>query len=225
MRVSIIIPTLDDGEQLKATLPPLQPYRSDGHEVILVDGGSEDDTREIAAGQVDLLLASNRGRAVQMNEGARRATGELLLFLHADTILPPEAMTTLLVDLPACVRRWGRFDVRLSGSHPMFRIIETMMNFRSRLSGIATGDQAIFVGKKLFDELGGYKEIPLMEDIAICRLLKRVSRPLCMKERVVTSSRRWEENGILRTILLMWRIRLAYAVGADPHDLAKYNYN
>jgi len=221
MKVTIIIPVLDDGAQLRRTLPTLQGFRQSGHELILVDGGSGDDTREIAASSVDIILDSNRGRALQMNAGARGAGGELLLFLHADTLLPPEAMSALLAELPDSGRRWGRFNVRLSGRRRMFRVIETMMNHRSRLSGIATGDQAIFVEKHLFDKAGGYPEIPLMEDVALCRLLKRFGRPLCIRQPVITSSRRWEEQGIWRTILLMWRLRLAYALGADPHDLAK----
>ena len=144
-----------------------------------------------------------------------------MLFLHADTIVPPGAMAAFLADFPASRWAWGRFDVRLSGHNFMLRVVEKMMNIRSRLSGIATGDQAIFVRREAFERVGGYPEIPLMEDIALSRALKRLSRPLCIREPVVTLSRRWEEEGILRTIFLMWRLRLAYALGADPHRLAR----
>lgn len=221
MKISIIIPTLNDCEQLRSTLPPLQGFRSDGHEVILVDGGGEDDTPGVADGQVDLFLTAERGRAAQMNEGARRAAGALLLFLHADTLLTEEAMAALLKNLPGSGKCWGRFDVRLSGSRQMLRVVETMINLRSRLSGIATGDQGIFVEREAFERAGGYPDIPLMEDVALSRALKRLSRPLCISSPLITSSRRWEERGIWRTIRLMWRLRLAYALGADPRDLAK----
>jgi rSAM/selenodomain-associated transferase 2 len=221
MKASIIIPALNDREQLRSTLPPLQRFRSAGHEVILVDGGSADDTRSVAEGKVDLLLSTGKGRAVQMNEGARHATGEILLFLHADTRLGDEAMAALLDRFPAGGKRWGRFDVRLSGSRPMLRVVETMINLRSRLTGIATGDQGIFTSRKAFESVGGYREMPLMEDIALSRSLKRSGRPLCIGTPLVTSSRRWEEKGIWRTILLMWRLRLAFALGADPRELAK----
>jgi rSAM/selenodomain-associated transferase 2 len=221
MKVSIIIPALDDGEQLAKTLPTLRRFRDEGHELILVDGGSSDDTKEISAGRVDAILESDTGRAVQMNAGARRASGEILLFLHADTLLPEAAMKELLEKLPASGRRWGRFDVRLSGDRSMFRLIERMINIRSRLSGIATGDQAIFVERRLFDEVGGYREMPLMEDVELSRRLKRGGPPLCLRQRVITSSRRWDERGTWKTILLMWRLRLAFALGADPGSLAK----
>jgi rSAM/selenodomain-associated transferase 2 len=221
MKVSIIIPALNDSEQLRSTLPPIQCFRDDGHEVILVDGGSGDDTAAVAAGKVDRFLTSKRGRASQMNEGARNATGEIFLFLHADTQLGEEAMEALLEQLPGSNSQWGRFDVKLSGGRKMLRVVETMINLRSRLSGIATGDQGIFAEREAFERAGGYPDIPLMEDIALSRALKRLSRPLCISAPLITSSRRWEERGIWRTIRLMWRLRLAYALGADPRELAK----
>jgi rSAM/selenodomain-associated transferase 2 len=159
-----------------------------------------------------------------LHAGAREARGDTLLFLHADTLIPPETMAEFLDGFPASRRVWGWFDVTLNGSHFMFRVVETLMNARSRLSRITTGDHAIFVKRESFEKVGGYPEIPLMEDIAISRLLKREGRPFCPARRIVTSSRRWEEKGILRTILLMWRLRLAYAFGADPHDLARSYY-
>lgn len=159
-----------------------------------------------------------------MNAGARQARGDVLMFLHADTVVSAEALAALLTEFPASGRSWGWFDVRLSGRHPMLRVVERLMNVRSRLTGITTGDHAIFVRRATFEEVGGYPDIPLMEDIALSRRLKRASRPLCLAQPVITSSRRWEEKGILRTILLMWRLRLAYALGADPHRLAR-SYN
>jgi rSAM/selenodomain-associated transferase 2 len=205
---------------VQRNLPALQYFRAAGHELILVDGGSSDDTIQRAAGLADVITESAKGRAVQMNRGASLAAGDLLLFLHADTLLPDGAIDLLVTRLNGSGRRWGRFDVRLSGSRPMFRVIESMINFRSRLSGIATGDQAIFVERSLFREIKGYPEIPLMEDVALSRALKRTGPPLCFRERVITSSRRWEERGVWRTIFLMWRLRLAYALGADPFRLA-----
>ena len=219
--VSVIVPSLNESAAIVATLSVLQTMRRSSHEVILVDCGSDDDTTELAHPLVDRIVNGPRGRAVQLNIGARAARGDVLLFLHADTLVPPEAIRALLEGFPTSGRAWGRFDVRLSGSHVMFRIVEKMMNLRSRLSGIATGDHGIFVRRETFEKIGGFPEIPLMEDVAISRRLKRESRPYCPRARIVTSSRRWEENGILKTIVLMWRLRLAYALGADPADLAR----
>ncbi|MEO6696754.1 MAG: TIGR04283 family arsenosugar biosynthesis glycosyltransferase, partial [Gammaproteobacteria bacterium] len=162
-----------------------------------------------------------RGRARQMNLGAATACGEILLFLHADTRLPQNAGAVIHSGLAQTGARWGRFDVRLSGRPPLLRVVEALMNWRSRLTGIATGDQAIFVRRDLFERAGGFPDIPLMEDIALSRILKRFSRPFCVRERVITSSRRWEQHGIVRTIFLMWRLRLAYALGADPEQLVR----
>jgi rSAM/selenodomain-associated transferase 2 len=219
--ISVIVPALNESEWIAAALTSLRELRGSGHEVLLVDGGSDDSTAEVAAPWVDRVLSGPRGRARQMNAGAREARGEILLFLHADTVMPPAAMAAFLTGFPSSGRVWGRFDVRLSGRRVMLRVVEKMMNVRSRLSGIATGDQAIFVRRETLERVGGFPEIPLMEDIALSRALKRLGRPLCIREPVVTSSRRWEEHGILRTILLMWRLRLAYALGADPHRLAR----
>lgn len=223
--LSVIIPTLRESGQIATTLRPLQQARRAGHEVILVDGQSRDGTCEIAEPRVDRLLVCEKGRALQMNAGARLARGEILMFLHADTVVSPEAMAALLDEFPSSDRVWGWFDVRLSGRHPMLRVVEKLMNLRSRLSGITTGDHPIFVRRETFERVGGYPEIALMEDVALSRLLKREGRPLCLGQRVITSSRRWEERGIVRTILLMWRLRLAYALGADPDRLARSYYS
>lgn len=219
--LSVIIPALNESRQLEPTLSALQGMREAGHEVILVDGGSEDGTPGIAAPLVDSVLLSPRGRARQMNAGAREARGDILLFLHADTLVSPDSIAVLLEEFPSSGRSWGRFDVRLTGNGSLLRLTAYMMNLRSRLSGIATGDQAIFVRREIFERIGGYPEIALMEDIAISRTLKRLSRPFSIRRPVLTSSRRWEARGIWRTILLMWRLRLAYFFGADPERLAR----
>ena len=219
--ISIIVPTLNESHGITATLTHLQALRQAGHELIVVDGGSMDDTVTHAAPLADRLVTAPRGRARQMNAGAAAATGDVLLFLHADTILPIDAAAHITVDNN---HLWGRFDVRLSGTHPLLRIVESMMNLRSRLTGIATGDQALFVERALFLVVGGFPEQPLMEDIALSRKLKRHGRPLCLRIKVTTSSRRWEQNGIWSTILLMWRLRLAYFLGADPARLARLYY-
>jgi rSAM/selenodomain-associated transferase 2 len=224
-RLSIIIPTLNEGTRITSALDALVELRWFGVEIIVVDGGSGDATIQRARMRADHVIRARRGRATQMNAGAAIATGEILLFLHADTKLPPEAERVIFDSLAHAPHEWGRFDVAIEGNHPMFRIIATTMNLRSRISGIATGDQAIFVKRDVFHAVGGFPEIPLMEDIALSKALKRRSRPLCIPDRVVTSGRRWETNGIARTIVLMWRLRLAYSLGADPARLARqYGY-
>jgi rSAM/selenodomain-associated transferase 2 len=219
--LSIIIPTLDEEAAIGDLLHDLAPFRAQGQQVVLADGGSRDRTLEIAAGMVDGIVYSARGRAAQMNAGARAAVGDILWFVHADTRLPAGAGERLL-QAYADGSRWGRFDVRLSGSQPLLRVIETAMNLRSRVTSIATGDQGIFVARDLFDAVDGFPQIPLMEDVALSSMLRRNGRPACIRRPALqTSSRRWEENGVLRTLWLMWRLRLAYALGAAPRDLAE----
>ena len=193
--------------------------------MIVVDGGSRDATIQRARPRADRVILAPRGRALQMNAGAEKASGNVLLFLHADTRLPADADHVLLSELERSGRVWGRFDVKIEGRSPLLIVVAWLMNIRSRLTGIATGDQAIFVRRAAFQAAGGFPAIPLMEDIALCKRLKRVSRPLCLREFVVTSARRWESNGVITTILLMWRLRLAFFFGADPKDLARrYGY-
>jgi rSAM/selenodomain-associated transferase 2 len=218
--LSIVVPSLDEADGIAGALAALAPLRARGVEIIVVDGGSSDGTMERARPYANVVISAPRGRALQMNAGAARARGEILLFLHADTLLP-EAADALIVDgLKRTRRGWGRFDVAIAGRHPLLKVVAWLMNLRSRLTGIATGDQAIFVTRSLFTAAGGYPEIALMEDIALSKRLKHFGPPLCMRHRLTTSGRRWEKHGVLRTILLMWRLRLAYWLGADPAKLA-----
>lgn len=228
--ISIIIPVLNEAPILTATLSALQSLRAAGHEIIVVDGGSADPTVALAKTWADQVIISKCGRARQMNAGAAIARHTLLLFLHADTQLPPHADQLIISALqkngrhphhPYHLGQWGRFDVQLSGKHFLLRIIEWSMNWRSRITGIATGDQAMFICRNLFQRVGGFPDIPLMEDITLSRTLKRHARPVCLPHAVITSSRRWEQRGILRTLLLMWGLRLAYALGTDPHRLSR----
>lgn len=219
--LSIVIPSLDEAEGIGAALEALRPLRERGHEVIVADGGSTDGTPRLAARGADRVIAAARGRARQMNAGAEVATGSVVVFLHADTTLPPEAdraVSDALGDRPG----WGSFAVRLSGPHPAFRVIERMISLRSRLSGIATGDQAIFVARDLFLAAGGFADVPLLEDVDLCRRLRRIVRPVRPRAPVVTSSRRWEAGGIARTTVSMWWIRGAGALGVQPARLARY---
>jgi len=216
-QLSIIIPTLNEEEGIVEFLQPLQQLRADC-ELLIVDGGSDDYTVELAQPYVDDVLKSAKGRAMQMNEGAAIASAPVLLFLHADTSLPDDALTQIqsAIDRGA---NWGRFDVTLSTNDLRLNIVAWMMNKRSYLTGIATGDQAIFVKKDLFEELGGFANIALMEDIELSSRLKKQGRPYCVKSKVISSARRWLSFGVIRTILLMWFLRLRYFFGADPIEL------
>jgi len=218
--LSIIVPCLNEAEGICDMLAALAPLRARGAEVIVVDGGSTDGTAECAAPHADCVIGAPRGRAAQMNAGAARARNEILLFLHADTLLPESADALIVEGLKRSRRGWGRFDVAISGSHPLLRVVAWLMNVRSRLTGIATGDQAIFTTRSLFTAAGGYPAIALMEDIALSKQLRRFGPPLCLRHRLTASGRRWEKHGVVRTILLMWRLRLAYWLGADPGKLA-----
>ena len=207
---------LDEAAGIGGALEALAPLRRAGHEVIVVDGGSQDGTGEIASGLCDRVLRSARGRAVQMNAGAAAATGEALVFLHADTLLPGGADQQILKALKS--RPWGRFDVEIEGRSPLLKLVAWCMNQRSRLTGIATGDQAIFVRRDAFK---GFPEIPLMEDVEFSASMRRLGAPACLRARVRTSGRRWETRGVLRTIFLMWSLRLRHFLGARPEDLAR----
>ena len=223
MKLSIIIPVYNEVDHIVAALRRLQNYRLQGHEVIVVDGGSRDNTFDCAVGLVDKLLMSKPGRAMQMNIGAEQATGDVLVFLHADTELPHLA-NKLIIDVMKNKHQWGRFNVQLSGQHVLFRVIENMMNWRSCLTGIATGDQVIFVQRAVFGQVGSYPEIKLMEDIELSKRLKSFGKPACIKSRVITSSRKWEKNGIVKTVLLMWRLRLLHFFGVSADKLHAQYY-
>ena len=218
--LSVVIPCLNEAGGIVAALDRLQPLRRRGVEVIVVDGGSGDGSGALAVSLADRVLSAPRGRASQMNAGANVAHGPVLLFLHADCALPADGDRLILGGLQASGKRWGRFDVSLAGAHPLLKIIAFMMNWRSRLTGIATGDQGLFMTRGLFADAGGFPAIALMEDIALSRSLKTCGAPLCLRARITASGRRWERHGVLRTILLMWRLRFAYFRGAEPADLA-----
>ncbi len=223
-RLSIILPVLDEASAIGARLGALQALRAHGAELVVVDGGSQDGTLACCAGLADQVRVAARGRARQMNAGAAASSGDVLLFLHADTELPPQAFESIIAAIDDGAQ-WGRFDVRIDGAHPMLRVIERMMNWRSRLTGIATGDQAIFLRRDVFERIGGYEDISLMEDIRLSARLKRESAPACLAASVTTSARRWEKHGIWRTMLLMWRLRAAHFFGANPENLARqYGY-
>ena len=219
MRLSIVVPVLNEATGIVPALTALLPLRERGHEVIVVDGGSSDSTVELAQGLADRMLAAPRGRASQMNAGAAAASGDALVFLHADTRLPEHA--DALVAQALSRHRWGRFDVRIDSAHPLLAVVGAMMNFRSRLTGIATGDQAMFASRAAFNEAGGFAGIALMEDVELSSRLRRRGPPACLREEAITSGRRWERNGVVATIVLMWRLRLAYFFGADPARLAR----
>lgn len=216
MKLSIIIPVLNETPAVVPALEHLQPLRLRGHQVIVADGGGSDTGAGLAAPLADRVIEAPRGRARQMNAGAANANGDVLLFLHADTRLPPHAAEAVILAMDS--HDWGRFDVRIEGSSALLAVVAFCMNWRSRLSGIATGDQAIFVRRTAFP---GFPEIALMEDVAFSKSMKRLSPPACLREKVVTSGRRWERNGVVRTVVLMWRLRLAYFLGARPEELAR----
>jgi rSAM/selenodomain-associated transferase 2 len=223
-KLSIVMPVLDEAAEIEAALQALAPFRTRDVEVIVADGRSGDGTTERARPLADRVIVAPRGRSSQMNAGAAAARGDVLLFLHADTRLPENADRLVLDGLARSSRSWGRFDVRFDGGG-LLRVVAAMMNLRSRLTGIATGDQALFMTRAALDKAGGFPPIALMEDVALSARLKRVSKPLALRARVTTSARRWRAQGTLRTILLMWRLRLAYFFGSDPNRLAKaYGY-
>lgn len=224
MMLSIVMPVLNEAAGIEAALTALQDYRTRGVEVIVADGGSTDGTIELARPLADKVIGSPRGRALQMNAGAAVARGDVLLFLHADTQLPVHADRLVLDGLAQTRRAWGRFDVQFDGGGAL-RLVAATMNLRSRLTGIATGDQAMFVTRDAFEKAGRFPPIALMEDIALSAKLKRLGPPLCLDARVTTSGQRWRKNGTVRTVLLMWSLRLRFFLGADPDRLARaYGY-
>jgi len=220
-RLSVVIPALNEAAGMAAALQALAPLAARGAQLLVADGGSMDGTAALAQAGGAQVVHAPRGRALQMNAGAQQATGDLLLFLHADTRLPPNADGLVQQALASGPQVWGRFDVRIEGEPRMLRVIAAFMNRRSRWTGIATGDQALFMTRAAFDAVGGFPAQPLMEDIEMSVRLRNLSRPACLRARVVTSGRRWETRGVWRTVLLMWRLRLAYWRGAAPERLAE----
>ncbi len=221
MKLSVIVPVLNEAAILPPLLARLAHLRAAGIETIVVDGGSDDGTVALLEADPGRWLASAPGRARQMNAGAAAARGDVLLFLHADTELPPSPQRILAVALHRPDALWGRFDVEVTGRSVWLPLVAFMMNRRSRLTGIATGDQAIFVRRVAFEAVGGYPELPLMEDIELSRRLKALAPPVCLRRRVRTSGRRWETRGVWRTIFLMWRLRWAWWRGAPADELAR----
>jgi len=215
MNYSIIIPTLNEADNIQSCLLKLQAFRN-ACEIIVADGGSTDNTVKLASPLADKVIRSETGRAKQMNAGAKQASGRMLIFLHADTTLPINALDLIKPDN----NHWGRFDISLSGKPIMLKVVSQFMNWRSRLTGIATGDQVLFISRALFEKVGGYADIVLMEDIHLCHCLKKINSPSCLKAKVISSGRRWEKFGVLKTILLMWSIRLRYFFGEKPEVLA-----
>lgn len=219
MRISIIIPTLNEAQGIEQCLLALQPFRQQHCEIIVADGGSSDTTVAISQSLADILISAPKGRARQMNAGANQAHNDILLFLHADTLLPDTALNQLCTGINEGFD-WGRFDIHLTGKHPMLKVIALMMNWRSRLTGIATGDQALFVRKQIFEKIGHYPDINLMEDIALSKQLKQLGKPFCIGAKVISSGRRWEYFGVYRTILLMWWLRAGFFFNISPDLLA-----
>jgi rSAM/selenodomain-associated transferase 2 len=230
MPISVIIPTLNEELTIMATLAHTAALGFD--ELIVVDGGSLDQTPELVesyrrrtqspAQSPVRLVTAPRGRARQMNEGAKASGGEILLFLHADTQLPGDAKTMIDTTLADQRMVGGRFDVRFDRPSTWGSIISRMMNWRSRLSGIATGDQALFVRRPIFEQMGGFADMPLMEDIEFSRRLKRKGATAALTATVTTSFRRWEQHGPLRMIFLMWALRFLYWIGISPSHLVDW---
>lgn len=224
MTLAIIVPVLDEASTIRASLTRLTDLRHRGAAVIVVDGGSRDDTPALAAGLADEVLAAPRGRAVQMNAGAQRALAnpatDTLLFLHADTRLPDRADAFVAAACDGQSLAWGRFDVSIDGRSAALPLVAALMNLRSRLSGICTGDQCIFMTRAMYTATGGFAAIALMEDIDFSRRARRLAWPSALPARAITSGRRWERDGVLRTVLLMWRLRIAFYFGSDPARLA-----
>jgi rSAM/selenodomain-associated transferase 2 len=221
VKLSVIVPVLNEAARIAGLLDELKQLASSDIEVVIADGGSNDGCALRAQQAGFTVVRSSQGRARQMNAGAAMATGDVLLFLHADTRLPAEAHRYIARALHDAKHVWGRFDVRIEGRAFMLPIVSRFMNLRSRLTGIATGDQAIFLTRIAFERVGSFPDQPLMEDIELSKRLLAHSRPACIAHCAITSGRRWEANGVWRTILLMWRLRWDYWRGVPVQRLAR----
>jgi rSAM/selenodomain-associated transferase 2 len=220
LKLSVIVPMLNEAGAIGATLAAIRVGAPDA-EIVVVDGGSADGSVEIARPRCEVVIIGERGRAQQMNAGAARSSGEAMVFVHADTIVPESFardIETALAD-PSVVG--GRFDIRLDDDHPLCVLIGALISLRSRISRTATGDQAIFVRRTTFDALGGFPDLPICEDLDFARRLKRAGRVACLRTKVITSARRWRRGGILRTSIRMWTIRLLYLAGVSPSRLSR----
>lgn len=226
--LSVIMICLNEGDNVRRSLQVLSGWRERGAEIIVVDGGSSDDTIAQVTPLADCVVETSKGRANQLNAGAAEARGQILIFFHADTIAPLDGdqtlqkalATTTSADSPQSLA-WGRFDVRIQGQSFWLGMVATLMNLRSRLTGIATGDQALFMTREAFDAVGGFARQPLMEDIEICKQLRRLAKPICLRDTVVTSGRRWDTKGVWRTIFLMWSLRWRYWRGESAESIAR----
>lgn len=221
LSLSVVIPCFNEARAIGRTLESVAAARARGAEIIVVDGGSSDETASVARGGADRVIVAPRGRSCQMNDGAAVAAGEILLFLHADTRPPLDFDISIADGVRLSGLDWGRFDVRIEGRHRLLPVVSRMMNVRSRITGIATGDQGLFVRRAFFAEVGGFPNIALMEDVELSRTLRSRGRPLCLRARVTTSGRRWDDRGFLSTVVLMWQLRFAYWRGVDPRELAQ----
>jgi len=220
MNISVIVPVLNEEKSIVATLRALRTLAP--YEIIIVDGGSTDQTWTIAEQQGVSVTSSERGRARQMNRGAHQARGDVLLFLHADTRLPISAFADINAALADPRYVGGRFDVELDGAHWLLPLVARLISYRSRITKVGTGDQALFVRRDVFMRMGGFPDIPLMEDIAFCRGLKKNGAVSCLRSRVITSARRWETDGVWRTIFRMWTLKLLYIAGVSPVRLKQF---
>lgn len=220
--LSIIVPTLNESAHIKQTLLQLAPLRARGAEVIVVDGGSADDTIAQARAHADFVVSTAPGRSLQQNRGATLAKGSVLLFLHADSILPSDADLRINEALQKTGRLWGRFDIAIDSDQPALRVVAWFMNNRARITGVATGDQGIFVQHSAWKKVGGFFDLPIMEDVALSKCLKVLSKPVAIDALIFTSARRWKKNGLWRTITLMWALRLAYFLGVPPRKIAEH---
>jgi len=224
IKFSIIIPVVHEGERIHDLIESLNHLDSDKNiEIIIVDGTEEQDTLKAIHSNNAIKISSEKGRAKQMNSGASVARGEVLIFLHADTELPPRALKKIHFLMEQGDRVGGAFDLGIKSDKFIFKVIATLSSLRSRLNRIPFGDQAIFIQREFFNTIGGYKEIPLMEDVELMRRIKKSgNRIWIFYDRVMTSPRRWEKEGVVYCTLRNWTLQTLYFLGISPHRLAVF---